>query len=142
MTNYNALLKKTTEKLLKALTHLEYSYNKIQTLPDTLSEMDDEVMETWESFLCRFSRVSNIFITQYIRTKVAIEEPGYKGTTRDTLNKAEKYGLIDEAAKWVMIRELRNAETHEYDDEDLTQFYRKLKTLCPVLLNIRQQITT
>ncbi len=81
MNNYTLLLKETGQRLVKAIDHLEYSYNKIQKLPDDLSDMDEEDMETWESFALRFSCVSGIFIMRYIRTRVAIEEPGYKGTT-------------------------------------------------------------
>ena len=66
-----------------------------------------------------------------------IEEPGYKGTTRDLLNKAEKLSLVARANDWIKIRELRNVEAHEYNDEDLTAFYQKLKLLCPELLAIR-----
>lgn len=69
-----------------------------------------------------------------------MEEPGFKGTTRDYINKAEKLNLIKDAHQWVIIRELRNAAAHEYNDEDLTAFYQKLKTLCPNLLAIRQII--
>ena len=101
------------------------------------------MMRLWklgESFSSRFSRVSDIFIMQYLRTKVAIEEPGFKGTTRDYLNKAEKFELIDDVATWITIRELRNAEAHEYNEDDLTEFYRRLKDLCPTLLNIRNII--
>jgi len=142
MSNYEALLQETARKLTKALEHLAYSFNKIDDLPDDLAKMDDEIMETWESFSSRFARVSDIFVMQYLRTKIAIEEPGFKGTTRDYLNKAEKLGLIDDAKQWVIIRELRNAAAHEYNDEDLTAFYQKLKSLCPVLLSIKNVITS
>lgn len=141
MSNYDDLIIETGAKLLKALDHLEYSFNKIQNLPDDLTEMDDEIMETWESFLSRFSRVSDIFIMQYMRTRISVEEPGFRGATRDYLNKAEKLRLIKEAALWVTIRELRNVEAHEYNDEDLTEFYRKLKSLTPALLAIRNVIS-
>lgn len=138
MSNYQAILQETSGKLLKAIDHLEYSFNKVQKLTDDLRDMDDEMMETWESFSSRFSRVSDIFIMQYVRTKVAIEEPGFTGTTRDYLNKAEKLGLINDVATWVVIRELRNVAAHEYNDEDLSAFYRRLKSLCPELLTIHQ----
>jgi len=138
MSNYPAMLQETSDKLLKAIDHLQYSFNKVQELPDDLVDMDDEIMETWESFSSRFSRVSDIFIMQYVRTKVAIEEPGFKGTTRDYLNKAEKLGLINDISTWVVIRELRNVAAHEYNDEDLGAFYRRLKSLCPDLLAIHQ----
>lgn len=139
--NYQALLRDISVRLEKALQHLEYSFNKIKKLPDDLSLMDDEIMETWESFSSRFSRVSDIFIVQFLRTKIAIDEPGFKGSTRDYLNKAEKLNLITNAKTWVTIRELRNVEAHEYNDEDLTAFYNKLKSLCPELLSIRNIIT-
>ncbi|MBB71249.1 MAG: hypothetical protein CMF50_02475 [Legionellales bacterium] len=140
MPDYEVLLKETSRKLSKALEHLDYSYNKISNLPDQLSDMDDEIMETWESYSSRFARVSDIFVTQFLRTKIALEEPGFKGTTRDYLNKAEKLGLITDANEWAMIRELRNAAAHEYNDEDLTAFYQKLKSLCPTLLSIKSVI--
>lgn len=62
MTDYNIMLQEIKNKLLKAIDHLEYSYKKVQTLPDSLTEMSDEIMETWESFSSRFVRVSDIFI--------------------------------------------------------------------------------
>lgn len=142
MTNYDALLQETARKLTKALEHLAYSFHKIQDLPEDLSKMDDEIMETWESFSSRFARVSDIFVMQYLRTKIAIEEPGFKGTTRDYLNKAEKLGLISDAKQWVIIRELRNAAAHEYNDDDLSAFYQKLKSLCPLLLSIKNVINS
>ena len=137
MRNYDSILQETAQRLAKALDHLAYSAEKVQKLPDDLALMDEEAMETWESFTSRFSRVSDIFIMQYLRTKLAIEEPGYKGTTRDYLNKAEKLGLIQSAREWTSIRELRNVEAHEYKDQDLTAFYRRLKSLYPTLLAIR-----
>ncbi len=140
MTDYDALIKETGDKLLKALDHLEYSYNKVQALPDDLSQMDDEIMETWESYSSRFSRVSDIFTMQYLRTRIGAEEPGFKGTTRDYLNKAEKLSLIKQSALWLTIRELRDVEAHEYNDDDLTGFYRKLKSLTPELLIIRKLV--
>ncbi len=81
MANHQALLQEASRKLCKALEHLDYSYHKIQQLPDTLADMDDEIMETWESFSSRFARVSDVFVMQYLRSKVAIEEPGFKGST-------------------------------------------------------------
>ena len=140
MNNYVAILEELSVKLLKALDHLDYSYNKVLKLPEDLSKMDDEELETWESFSSRFSRVSDIFIMQYLRARIALVEPGFKGSTRDYLNKAEKFGVIESAVQWTTIRELRNAEAHEYNDTDLSEFYKKIRSLCPVLLEIRKTI--
>ncbi len=137
MSSYEAILQETSRKLIKALEHLTYSYNKIQKLPDELAKMDDEIMETWESFSSRFARVSDIFVMQFLRTKIAIEEPGFKGTTRDYLNKAEKLGLITDAEKWVTVRELSDPCVYDYKDEAFTVFYQKLKFYSPLLLSIK-----
>lgn len=138
MSSNEAILTETAEKLRKAISHLDYSYNKIQTLPDSLSQMDEEILETWESFTARFSRVSDIFVMKYLRSRILIEEPGFEGSTRDYLNKAEKFNLIDSAETWVTIRELRNVAAHEYNDEDLSAFYAKIRSLCPLLLSIKE----
>ena len=66
-------------KLQRAITHLRYSYNKIINLPlpEQLSQFDEELLETWESFAARFSRVTDIFLTKYIRTLILQDDPGF-----------------------------------------------------------------
>lgn len=140
MADYQAILTDVAGKLAKAIAHLEYSYNKIQTLSSPSSNADDEILETWESFAARFSRVSDIFVMKYLKTRILMEEPGFRGTTRDCLNLAEKLGLIHVATDWVTIRELRNIAAHEYNDDDLSAFYLKLKQLCPTLLSLNSVI--
>ncbi len=58
-----------------------------------------------------------------------------------TISIKQKFNLIESTSQWVTIRELRNAATHEYNDEDLTAFYRKLKSLCPLLLATRDKVS-
>ena len=99
--------------------------------------MDEEQLETWESFAARFGRVSDIFLTRYLRSRVLEEDPGFSGTLRDFLLKAEKMNLIDDTTKWLSIRELRNLSTHEYGEEGLTKFYRSLKENACHLFSIK-----
>ena len=104
--------------------------------------MNEEELETWESFSARFSRVSDIFITRYLRTRILEEDPGFIGTLRDFLLKAEKMGLIDDTNHWLVIRELCNLAAHEYVEEGLTRFFRALKESAPTLLGIAQHFKT
>ena len=67
MSAKNDFLKALREKLLKAIGHLEYSYKKIQHIPPDIDTLDEEGLETWESFSARFCRVSDIFLSKYIR---------------------------------------------------------------------------
>lgn len=64
--NLKMQLSDQKRKLLKALAHLEYSYKKIIELPEEINQLDEEGLETWESFAARFCRVSEIFLTRYI----------------------------------------------------------------------------
>ncbi len=134
---YNDLIEDNKRKLEKALEHLDYSYRKIQSLPENPTLLDEETLETWESFAARFLRVADIFMTKYIRAVVLSNDPGFTGSLRDFVNQGEKLGLIDDANTWMAIRELRNITAHDYTEEDLSAFFQRLKKECPRLLEIK-----
>lgn len=140
MTKYVELLKDIQHKLEKSLDHLEFSYQKVQTLTHEIANMDDEIMEVWESFTARFGRSADIFLNRYLRTFLMVQDPGYEGSLRDMLNKAEKMGLIDEVQLWLEIREIRNAAVHDYNDSSLSKIYLRIHELTPALLGLRQII--
>lgn len=128
----------TREALLKALNHLEYSYQKI--LKNELvkkSEWSEEELETLESFSSRFARSSDIFLSKYLRTLALETDPAFRGTFIDTLNLAEKMNWISSARQWTRIRELRNVAAHEYTQEDLQSLFQELIDLAPLVLSIR-----
>jgi hypothetical protein len=136
MTKYLDILNEQRRQLQKALGHLAYSYAKIQKFSLDTEELDDETLETWESFAARFARVSDIFLARYLRTYILNSDPGFRGSFRDFVNQAEKLGLIDDTTIWFEIRELRNISAHEYNEDNLTQFYQQLKVHCPRLLKL------
>jgi len=138
--SYPNLLAQSQQKLLKALRHLDYSYNKIKFLPIDVKKMDEESLETWESFAARFSRVADIFLMQFIRSYILTNDPGFEGTLRDFVNQAEKLGIIDDARAWMGIRELRNLSAHDYSENDLSQFFDRLKAEAPRLLKITEKL--
>ena len=128
------------EKLLKAISHLEYSYQKILSLPTDPEQLGEETLETWESFAARFCRVADIFLMEYLRAYVLKEDPGFTGSLRDFVNQAEKLNLITNAEKWMAIRELRNISTHEYTDKDLAEFFKRIKKEALDLLAIKNKL--
>ncbi len=140
MTLYNNLLATSHQKLLKALTHLEYSYRKIKDLPTDAAQLSEESLEIWESFAVRFARVSDIFLTRFIRAYVLSNDPGFEGILRDFVNQGEKLGLIDDARAWMSIRELRNITAHDYSENDLGHFFARIRLEAPRLLNIREKL--
>jgi hypothetical protein len=136
MTDYAAIVAKYQDQLAKALDRFEYSYRKIQNLKTDPELLDDEAMETWESFSSRFSRVVDLFLSKYARAKVLENDPGFHGTLRDHANQAEKLGLLDQASEWMALRELRNIEAHTYE-EDLERFLEQLRAASPRVLKLR-----
>lgn len=140
MNQYEAICASESIKLKKALEHLAYSYNKIKNHPIQIRSLDEEKMADWESFSARFSRVADIFLSKYLRARIMIEDPGFKGTMRDFVNQGEKIGVIDDARAWMAIRELRNITVHDYPDEDMEKFLERLRFEYPRIIAIKDRI--
>ena len=132
----NASIVAYAAKLKKSLRHLSYSYAKVQLLSAAVGPMDDETLETWESFTARFSRTVDLFLTKYLRAVVLKEDPGFSGTIRDYADFGEKLGLIESSDQWMEFRGFRNVIVHEYEDEDLQKNLEDLRRLAPIVLNI------
>ncbi len=133
-------LEEQKNKLLKAIGHLEYSYKKILILPVELNQLDEETLETWESFSARFCRVADVFLTKYVRAFVLSQDPGFNGSLRDFINQAEKLKILDNVEAWMAIRELRNISAHEYTEKDLVEFFKRLKVETPHLIAIKTRL--
>lgn len=128
---------KYAEQVKKAIKHLEYSYNKSLKLPMLEKEMDEEILETWESFSSRFARVVDLFTTKYLKSCVLLEDPAFDGSYRDLLDAAEKLKLIDSADFFMKMREIRNIHSHDYREDKLILFLTDLKTYSPELIKIK-----
>lgn len=128
------------EKLKKSLAHLRYSLHKVEKLSAEVAHMDEETLETWESFTSRFSRTVDIFLTKYVRAAVLKDDPGFSGSVRDFADYAEKIGLLASADQWMEFRGFRNLIVHEYEDVDLQKNLEDLRRLAPVVLAIEQHL--
>ena len=136
-----SLKEQIRKDLLAAIGHLEYSSNKIQKL-NLLQKTswDEEELETLESFSSRFARVSDIFISKFLRFRILEEDPGFRGSLIDSLNFAEKINLIEDAKSWLRIRSLRNVAAHDYAASDLLQLFKELLSLTPTLLQTKSKL--
>ncbi len=140
MNKHLKLINEQKEHLIKAISHLEYSYNKLQKMDRSINDSDDELLEVWESFSARFSRVVDIFLSRYLRSFVLYHDPGFKGSLRDHINYGEKLELIDNSNWWLELRELRNITAHEYNDGDLQHFYQRIFSECNALIVIKNKL--
>ena len=88
----------------------------------------------------RFARTTDIFVAKYLGSFVLKGDPAFSGSLIDTINYAEKKGLIASARNWIEIRELRNKISHEYAAADLKILFDQVMLLTPEVLEIRKKI--
>ncbi len=98
--------------LKKAADALAYSHARVSAfmpLPESgsLDEIAPESLERLEALAARFARLAYILVQKLFQAIDAIELVD-EGSLLDRLARMEKRGLIESAAKWRQIRELRN----------------------------------
>ncbi len=122
-------------ELGEGLSTLQHSWNKLQfqQIPD-LEVKNLDQLEPWEALTSRFARVTDIFVSKYLRLMVLDMDPAFRGETRDVLDKAEKTALISSADEWMKIRELRNKIAHEYSKHDLSTTLTAVLQYTPFVL--------
>lgn len=118
------LLKQEIMLLNKAKGHLEYSLERVEQI-DLETSLNNETLETLDSFATRFLRLYEVLINQNLRTCLQLLGE-YKKTTIDNLNKAESLEMITSADHMNYIRMLRNKVAHEYVEEEWKKIYQEL----------------
>jgi hypothetical protein len=129
-------------KIVKSLKYFEYTDGRILKLSTNPSELSDQEFETWDGFATRFLRTADIFLSKYIKAAVKNDDPGFDGSFRDYLNRAEKLKLIEDLQSWLEIRSLRNVIVHDYSDSDLDLIFKKMLKLSPLILDLRTRLAT
>ena len=119
-----------------ALYSLTFSWDKLKnaSLPPLASTAYDE-FEPWEALTARFARVTDIFVSKYLRLLVLDQDPAFRGETRDLLDTSEKLGFISDADRWMKIRELRNKIAHEYTKQDLVSIFSLVLSFIPFVMS-------
>ena len=112
---------------------LEYTYKKCEGIKITKNCTQDEI-DLLELLASRFARLSDILIKKVFRLleKIDLDDDG---TIRDTINRAEKKGLIKSADTFIEIRTLRNDFAHEYIPEAMSDIFLDVFMYSPELLD-------
>ena len=99
------------------------------------SDLSAADLDAFEALTSRYARLSDMILQKLFRglDRLELED---SGTLLDALNRAEKRGLIDSAAAFREIRELRNEIAHEYAQEDLRELFESVLQHSPELLEI------
>lgn len=127
------LLEQQLQLMHRAADGLAWSLARCQPLD--YQSLNREDQEKFETLTARFARMSDILIQKVFRLIDQLDLES-SGTVRDRINRAEKKGLIDSARDFVVIRELRNAIAHEYEEEALANIHREVLRLAPCLLAV------
>jgi hypothetical protein len=99
-----------------------------------------EQHETLAAFRVRFSEFQE-HLGKTMRA-VAIEEEVEAERFGSVLAFMEKLGVLESAERWKLIRELRNAVNHEYEEDAdrLTQFFTEIVKATPELFGDHQRL--
>ena len=119
---------------------LKWSLDRCQAIPMTAGQkLAQEDLEKFESLTARFARFNDILLLKIFRLIDAIDLDDV-GTVRDRINRAEKKGLIEDAQRFIVIRELRNSIAHEYQPEALGVIFPETLQATPILLDIAERV--
>jgi hypothetical protein len=135
MSEHIALIHKKIEHLGRMQDYLIYSLGQTQSLVpiSDWQALAPDQHESLAAFRVRFSE----FQEQLGKTMraISLEEEQPTEPFSSVLLYMEKLGILDSVEQWKLLRELRNAVNHEYEDnsERLSEFFVELIQAVPTL---------
>ena len=107
------LLQQALADLASARRHLDFSFQQVAGLPDTLDNATEQQLESAEAFTGRFARCVDLLVNKVLRSLDRMElNP--EGTLLDIINRAEKRGLVGRAEELREMKDVRNMIAHDY----------------------------
>jgi hypothetical protein len=142
VTLHQELIRKKIEHLERMASYLLWSLEQVKAFTPIRNweTLTAEQHESLAAFRVRFSEFQE-HIGKTLRA-IAIEEETCHEPFGAVLAFMEKLGILDSAAHWKLIRELRNAVNHEYEDNParLVEFFGRLVEETPALLGYAQRL--
>jgi len=108
----------TLEIVCREGKHLSYSWHRLYSRPidaDWVRGLDSnpELAERLEAFISRYGRLQDTIADKLLpRWLLALAET--PGSHIETLNRAERLGVVGDVEQWLKSRKLRNRLVHEY----------------------------
>ncbi|TVR60384.1 MAG: hypothetical protein EA420_14290 [Candidatus Competibacteraceae bacterium] len=136
------LIRKRLEHLARMADYLAYSHRQVQKMMPIVdwSALSADQHESLAAFRVRFSEYQE-HLGKTMRA-IAIEEEAVTEPFGAVLALMEKLGVLDSVEHWKLIRDLRNAVNHEYEDnpERLAEFFSLLVRETPTLNAYHQRL--
>ena len=141
----------TLEIVRREGDHLRFSWHRLfdqEIDTDWVEELDQdpERAERLEAFVSRFGRMQDTVATKLLPRWLSVlaEQPG---SQIETLNRAERLGVLESTERWLEARQLRNRLVHEYMESpadfaaDLLQAKDLTALLVTTYNRVRQDVT-
>lgn len=129
------LIRKKIEHLRRMRNYLDYSLEQVlRLIPiSDWQQLTPENHETLAAFRVRFIEFQE-HLGKVMRA-IAREEEQSTEPFSFVLLYMEKLGILDSVEQWKLIRELRNAVNHEYEENEqrLSEFFQALTQAAPDL---------
>ena len=143
MTDQLQLIQTKLQHLARMQQYLAYSLGQVELmLPlKDWSALTPDQHESLAAFRVRFSEFQE-HIGKAMRA-VAIEEEQDVDRFGAVLAFMERLQILDSSEHWKLIRELRNAVNHEYEDDSLrlAEFFELLVVQTPVLFDYLSRLS-
>ena len=105
------------------LHHLRHALTSLSAvLPVTsnsLSQIDDEVVQDWDQFVLRFTKLQDAIGARLLPAVLSfLQEPYEDRPMLDKLHRLEKLGYLPSVEAWNLLRSIRNHFAHDYPQDD------------------------
>jgi uncharacterized protein YutE (UPF0331/DUF86 family) len=99
----------------------------------------DEEYDAFETLSSRYARAIDLIVRKVLRTidLVEFEQPG---TLIDTVNRAERRGLIDNVNALRTMTDLRNEIAHDYIKAELVETFENILNQTPQVIALAKRI--
>jgi len=134
------LLAQSLAELADARKHLDYSFQQIAGLPDTLADVTENQLESIEAFTGRFARSVDLLVNQVLRSLDRVELTT-EGTLLDAVNRAEKRGFVAQAEVLREMKDVRNIIAHDYAGAKAAEIFAYCREQKPVFDDICRRVT-
>lgn len=125
------LLKQGLADLANARQHLDYSFQQIEGLPETLTGVAEAQVESVEAFTGRFARAVDSLVNKVLRSLDRVElKP--EGTLLDVIHSAEKRGFVDRSEELREMKDVRNMIAHDYAGAKTAEIFAYCREQKPV----------
>ncbi len=92
--------------------------NNLPFTGESLAQLTGVEVAILDQFAVRFSKLQDVMGAKLFPALLELmKEHGELYSFVDKLNRLEKVGAIASAEQWLMLREMRNAFSHEYPDD-------------------------